>query len=359
MIIYFYPHQYLRDRQLDTIKSFPRSSVVNPELAEKKEGAQVTKYSANKKFFASSWKKKVPLLNLKLRPNDAPDQAVVYVWGGLIYEGEFILDLDNPWSLVGYNLKAMWLYKKIIKNILLNERCLQIKCMSNACRESLRFLFGQDVYEKATVCYPKMKQAITRVLKNDSEETRFLFVATQFEIKGGAELVKAFSCLYEKYPLCRLDLVTHLPLKYKNIVSSCPGIFVHEATLSRSEVHTKFMRKTDVLVLPTYVESFGMVALEALSHGLGVIATDVYALRELVFSGSNGELLQAPVSIWNEYLPSSLYYDLRNIKSNILKKDMSQFEIKLEEAMKKFVLDREWRLSAKQSSIQIMKERFV
>ena len=41
--IYFYPHEYLRDRQLETIKSWPASDVINPEIALNRVGNQVDK----------------------------------------------------------------------------------------------------------------------------------------------------------------------------------------------------------------------------------------------------------------------------------------------------------------------------
>ena len=39
--IYFYPHAYLRDRQLETIKNWPSSDVINPEIALNRFGNEV------------------------------------------------------------------------------------------------------------------------------------------------------------------------------------------------------------------------------------------------------------------------------------------------------------------------------
>ena len=114
-----------------------------------------------------------------------------------------------------------------------------------------------------------------------------------------------------------------------------------------------------MLVLPTHVESFGMVALEALAHGLALIATDVYALRELVEDGINGRLISPPISIWNDFLPSTLYYDIQNAKQYIRAADTTVFEKQLIDSMKQFTHDSNWRLSARQASANLMVERFA
>ena len=46
----------------------------------------------------------------------APKDSVIYVWGAVVSKGNFIVDLDNPWSLTGYNLTAMSLYRPILLN---------------------------------------------------------------------------------------------------------------------------------------------------------------------------------------------------------------------------------------------------
>jgi glycosyltransferase involved in cell wall biosynthesis len=357
--IFFYPHAYLRDRQIDTIRRWRADHVVNPELALNRRGSQVSYSSSNAKKIKASWKQKLPLLNIKLRPSEAPKDVVIYIWGGLLASGDFIVDLDNPWSLVGYNLSAMPFYKSFLRRALLAKRCLEIRCMSEACRLSLAKLFGDEVYHKAKVHYPYMQQAVSDIELNSDPVCRFLFIATQFEIKGGKALLQAFKRLHDKHSDCRLDVITHLPDEFKPLVSACDGIVVYEANFSRQEIHRRFMRHADVLVLPTFVDSFGMVALEALAHGLALITTDLYALGEMVEEGVNGNLICPPVSIWNGVMPSPEYYELANIKQRIRNTDTREFEEKLEHVMKRFVQDEHWRLNARRASLNLLKERFA
>jgi glycosyltransferase involved in cell wall biosynthesis len=223
----------------------------------------------------------------------------------------------------------------------------------------LKILFGQTVYDKASVHYPCISQELLSVTSVAPEKCRFLFVGTQFEIKGGEALLKAFRRVYEQVPSTRLDIITHFPTKYIDLAESCAGIHVHEARFSRDEIHSQFMNKADVLVLPTYAETFGMVALEALAHGLALIATDVYALREIVEDGKNGRLLTPPISIWDGVLPSRNFSKMKHIKKNIAKTDTTLFEKQLENAMKELASNSEVRLAAMQASVRIMKERFA
>ena len=358
MNIYFFPYSHLRDRQLDTIRRWPADRVVNPEVAQNRHGVQVSSSYANAPKLKTSWKQKLPLMNVKLRPKEAPKDAVVYVWGAVVATGRFIVDLDNPWSLVGYNLRAMPIYRFFIKRLLLSARCLEIRCMSEACRLSLQALFGDAIYNKATVHYPCIPQVVTEIPAHLTDECRFLFVGTQFEIKGGVALLKAFRRVYAQANNARLDVITHLPAEYAHLAEGCPGIHIHEAKFTRSEIHEQFMRQADVLVLPTYVESFGMVALEALAHGLALIATDVYALRELVQDGRNGRLLSPPLSIWDDYLPSALYRDIQNAKQYIRSADTTEFETRLARSIEQFACDPEWLFRARQASTKLMMERF-
>jgi len=337
--IYFYPHAYLRDRQLDTIRNWPLEQVLNPQLSEERRGAQVTSTQSLAKTLHVTWKQCLPLVNLKLRPKRLPSDAVVYVWGGVLVWGPFIVELDNPYALTGYNIKAMSLYRGLLNRFLKSSRCLDIRCLSQACKETVRLLFGEAVAAKASIHYPRILHVVDQVSIKTGVECRFLFVGTQFEIKGGAALVRAFRRVYEQVPSAHLDMITHLPPEFSREVADCSGITVHEARFSRQEIWDRFMCQADVLVHPTYVESFGMVVLEALAHGLAIIATDVYAIHEMVQDGVNGALLKPPLSIWDGFQPSKYYLKLEVIKSCIADTDTGQFEHDLTVAMLRLAHD--------------------
>ena len=66
------------------------------------------------------------------------------------------------------------------------------------------------------------------------------------------------------------------------------------ANLSKGKLMDEYFARTDVFVLPPYEDCFGMVVLEALSFGLPIITTPVYAIPEMVEHGRNGFIIEAP-----------------------------------------------------------------
>ena len=338
--IYFYPHEYLRDRQLDTIKNFKlifgqNYKLLNSSILENRRGGQVSKKNAlSENKMSKSWKNIFPLINIKKRPKKAPKDSVIYIWGGLSLTGKFIVEVDNPWTLVGNNLNSMKIFKWVIKKILLSKRCIEIRTISEASRNSLGQLFGKEVFLKATCNYPFIQKKSNNLEKGKSNKpVRFLFVGTQFEIKGGETLIKSFLSVLKKNKNCKLDIITFLPNRFKKLVQNKKEISVHEASFSREEIHSKFMKHCDVLLFPTYGESFGMVALEALAHSMAIITTDVYALREMVINDKNGFIIKPPISIWNNQMPSENFSLIPNYKFYIRKIDTKDFEKKLEKSI--------------------------
>jgi len=68
-----------------------------------------------------------------------------------------------------------------------------------------------------------------------------------------------------------------------------PGI-THHPLLPNREIH-RLMQTHDVFLFPTLDESLGWVAVEAAMAGMPVIATDIYAIPELVVDGVTGFLV--------------------------------------------------------------------
>jgi glycosyltransferase involved in cell wall biosynthesis len=356
--IFFYPHAYLRDRQLDTIRTWPIDQGVNANIAVDRHGSQVSREQALAQV-RPSWKTRLPLLNIKRRPENAPTDSAVYVWGGLIARGPFITDIDNPYAFTAYNAFAVKIYRPVIRWFLESQHCLQIRCLSRACLDGVRREYGEVAAAKSVLAYPVITPAVSKPEPQPQDRCRFLFVSTQFEIKGGEALLKAFGRVVENFPAAELDLVTYLPDHFATLAAQIPNVRIHSASLSRDEIAMNFLAKAHVLVHPTYMESFGMVVLEALSHGLPVIATDVYAIHEMVEDGRNGILLEPPLSIWSGTKPTQLFSDVQKVCNCARTVDMSKFEDALFSAMHKMALDVDFRDRAGAVSLELIRTRFA
>lgn len=110
-----------------------------------------------------------------------------------------------------------------------------------------------------------------------------LFVGIDWERKGGPQLLEAFKSLLNFYPEAQLTIVGCSPdidVPNCNIVGRVPI----------SEV-SKYYENASIFCLPTRIEPFGIVFIEAFFYKLPVISTNIGALPEIVSNGENGYLV--------------------------------------------------------------------
>jgi len=112
---------------------------------------------------------------------------------------------------------------------------------------------------------------------------RILFVGGDFHRKGGGDLLKAFHLL----PRGKAEL--HLVTKTELEVSE--GVVVHHDLSPNDPRLVELYRSSEVFVLPTHAEAFGIAAVEACAAGLPVIATRVGGLVDIVLDGETGYLI--------------------------------------------------------------------
>ncbi len=113
---------------------------------------------------------------------------------------------------------------------------------------------------------------------------RILFVATRWEAKGGPELAVAFGRVLQEHPDARLVVVGCSPALD---LPNCE--VVGRVALESVGAHYD---QAAVFCVPTRREAFGNAFIEALAHGLPVVATRVGALPEHVVDGENGYLVE-------------------------------------------------------------------
>ena len=122
------------------------------------------------------------------------------------------------------------------------------------------------------------------LLDNDEfRNKRILFIGVEWERKGGPELVEAFKLVLKKIPDARLSIVGSSPdinLPHVEVIGHVP----------LTEINQHLIRAS-VLCLPTRIEPFGIVTIEAFIHKLPVVATRIGALPDLVVDGESGRLV--------------------------------------------------------------------
>ncbi|TAF07670.1 MAG: glycosyltransferase family 1 protein [Nostocales cyanobacterium] len=107
-------------------------------------------------------------------------------------------------------------------------------------------------------------------------------VAGMYSRKGIGELIEAFSLIAKDFPQAHLYLVGDGPDRamFEKMVQNCGGL--------RQRIHfegfqpepQRYMLSTDIFVLASHCESFGLVLTEAREAGCAIVASDVDGIPE-------------------------------------------------------------------------------
>jgi glycosyltransferase involved in cell wall biosynthesis len=111
-----------------------------------------------------------------------------------------------------------------------------------------------------------------------------LFVGVDWERKGGPDLVEAFKLVLKVHPAAQLTIVGCSPILN---IPNCDVV----GRVSLEKVN-QYYEKASVFCLPTRLEPFGIVFLEALAHGLPVVATEIGAIPGFVLNNKTGYLVK-------------------------------------------------------------------
>jgi len=122
-----------------------------------------------------------------------------------------------------------------------------------------------------------------------------LFVGRPDPLKGGEMLIQAAGLLQQPATVIMVggNLEGDPELERLRKVARKHGLAgkIHFVGAIPQEDLPRFYSAADVMVVPSYYESFGLVAVEALACGTPVIATKVGGLQYIVRDGENGFLI--------------------------------------------------------------------
>lgn len=126
-----------------------------------------------------------------------------------------------------------------------------------------------------------------RATSVDAGPVRLLFMGGDFPRKGGPELLEAWQRAGIAGP-AELTLVTDWPLRPADLPR---GVQVRRGVTPYSPAWIDLWRQTDLFVMPTKGEAFGMVFQEAAAAGVPAIGTRINAVPEIVGHEVTGLLL--------------------------------------------------------------------
>jgi D-inositol-3-phosphate glycosyltransferase len=147
---------------------------------------------------------------------------------------------------------------------------------------------------------PKDKLFARRHLGLLADELIILYVGRYTPIKGIDRLLETFPYLAH-LPRLRLVMVggdgEHSPMN-RQLKAKAKALHIENRLIFAGrvgqEILPEYYSAADVLVVPSYYESFGLVALEALACGTPVVTTSVGAMEDIVKDGVTGYVAEDP-----------------------------------------------------------------
>ena len=204
--------------------------------------------------------------------------------------------------------------RRVYRALGIHDRLLNLDRVSRAYvfsrwARDLNIRWGADP-SKIDVVYPGFPTP-PAVDRSGRSVFTFLFVGTDFERKGGFEVVAAFAELAGRRPEARLTLVcpepaepnpdraVHswvAPAQRQRVLALLAGLerekkVVRRPLLPRSVLFAEAYPAADAFVMPSHAEGFGFTNVEALSFGLPVVSSKVGAIPETVAEGRTGFLV--------------------------------------------------------------------
>jgi len=233
---------------------------------------------------------------------------LIHTCGGIIPLNNvpWVVSIETSSSFVSYQEEKMFNInmRSKIARYLLDKNCKKILPLSMACETAFFNIFKEirdKIKDKVEVLYPAIKPYKVRQ-KKENDRIRLLFIGNQFFDKGGRELIKALEALSKRYDV-ELFMITGVPKHHQAYFrqfimkySGYDNLHIITRNVDRETLFSRYYSTSDIFVLPSYIDTFGYVFLEAMSVGLPLIGTDVFAIPEIIENGVNGFLIHSPLS---------------------------------------------------------------
>jgi glycosyltransferase involved in cell wall biosynthesis len=269
------------------------------------------------------------------------DADIIHSTRGIIQIAQkkpWIVDLECGHIFTSFNWRAMHnpVVRRIIMSSLTSKKCKRILPQSEAAKRSFIRAIGEKNFEKikdkVEVLYLAIRPCKKNKINRKDGKVVMSFVGRSFYGKGGPNLLEAYKILTKKYDNLVLRWKGDIPPVPLNVAKKLPGFeLVENKHLSREELFEKMYLSSDIYVMPTSKDNYGVVYLEAMSAGLPIVATTSFTVPELVKDGVNGFLVKTDLTHENYYGRISQYNkDIRKVDKNIVKQLVEKLSILIE-----------------------------
>jgi glycosyltransferase involved in cell wall biosynthesis len=233
----------------------------------------------------------------------------------LIHDKPWVVTLDSPAMLTCFRIidakgftycRYPKLTEFVLRKLVLSKNCRKLLPFSKKAKEELLMYFRVPE-EKIEIIPPSIRVPQRPTKKRSDDKITILFVGRQFYRKGGRVVLDLFEKLSERYDNIYLVLKTRTP-RSAMIPEDLDRIEKNER-VSWISTHTHEIESlylnANIFVLPTMTDFLPLVILEAMSFALPVIATNVYAIPEMIEDGKTGYIVsKGDVEVFEERLTS-------------------------------------------------------
>ena len=182
-----------------------------------------------------------------------------------------------------------------------------VKKVVNSCKnmdslvlvsDSLRTFYKKKMKQSKIKCkcvfIPNMLDEIPKKT-SDLKEKRLVSIGRLSKEKGFVDLIEMFNKLHELEPKWKLDIIGDGSQKNKIVDRIYQYKLTKDVTLhgfQKKKTINKILNKSSIYIMTSYTESFGIVLIEAMSHGIPCISfTSAEGANDLIKNGKNGYLI--------------------------------------------------------------------
>ena len=239
---------------------------------------------------------------------------------------------DLP-SVAAFNFLGVPLPRSLriahLERLFLADNFKKLVFWSHAGRRTLATYAGIDderLLGKSTVVHPAVRRTPDDLIRfRDGGDAVQLLFSGDFFRKGGVNVVDAFERIQRIHPSVRLVLCSDqkidfntpnaaLRSQYLAKIAANPGI-QWLGRIKRDDLIREVLPRTDIYLLPTYNETFGMAVLEAMSAGIPVVATNYFAIPEMLEHEVSGLLIDTSrwdcAALFRGYIVNDIPRDFR------------------------------------------------
>ena len=229
------------------------------------------------------------------------DTDLTYSAAHLVFRKEpWVVDLEFVTQFVGPNdgphtIHHFKRYKTSIEKILRTEYCKKIIPWTDAGRKTILWNLNCEEFEDKIETVHLAVRKKDFIKQYNENGIKLLFVGSanipkDFEIKGGKEVLEAFSQLNKKYDNLELVIRSYVPKHIKEKYKKLKNIKINDKIIPWELLEQEF-KSSDIFLFPSH-NTPGLAILDAMSYELPIITTDVWGNPEMVRDGETGFLIR-------------------------------------------------------------------